>query len=269
MDEQYAFAALESSQDSTYEQLDNPSVETDATEGVSTEAEIPDESSLPHDAIYVPGRRAKRMARVRNSHSAQRLIDVNASNASFIKEGSPDDWPEAIRDVLVHWELSKNGQINTIYRLDKTSLSFTFLQEISHLVDHQDLLTLNDLVHKFYANHTPTGSGLYLLGDFRVLFDSSTPTGVSYDIWKNNQRWKVQSWKFYPMPYVHVLETTPGLRLIMDLGKRYPLTVSIMEKMLQQKLEIPPDPVGNARLFAESLVKVFKIRIRTSRTASN
>lgn len=191
MDEQYASAALESSQDSTDEQFDNPSVETDAAEGVSTEAKVPDASSLPHAAIYVPGRRAKRMARVRTSHSTQSLIDVNASDASFIREGSPDDWPEATRDVLVHWELTENGQFNTIYRLDKTSISFTFLQEILHLVDHQDLVTLNDLVHKYYANHTPTGSGLYLLGDLRVLFDSSTPTGVSYDIWKNNQRWKV------------------------------------------------------------------------------
>jgi hypothetical protein len=186
----------------------------------------------------------------------------------FIKEGSPDDWLEATRDVLVHWELSTNGHFNTISRLDKTSLSFTFLQDILHLVDYQDLLTLNDLVHKFYANHTPTGSGLYLLGDLRVLFDSSTPTGSGYDIWKNNQRWKFQSWKFYPLPYVHVLETTSRLRLIMDIGKRYPLTVSLMEKILQQQLEIPPDPVGNARLFAESLVKLFKLRIRTSRVAS-
>lgn len=70
------------------------------------------------------------------------------------------------------------------------------------------------------------------------------------------------------MPYIHVLITTTGLRLIMDLGKRYPLKVSLMEKMLQQKLEIPPDPVGNARLFAESLVKVFKQIIKTSRAAS-
>jgi hypothetical protein len=58
-------------------------VETDDAEGISTEAEVPDESSLPHDAIYVPGRRAKRMAKVSTSHSAHRLLDVNASDASF------------------------------------------------------------------------------------------------------------------------------------------------------------------------------------------
>jgi hypothetical protein len=166
--------------------LDIPSVETNAEKDISAEDVAPEEPSSPHDAMYIPGRRAKRMARVRTSHSAQRLVDVHAPDATFIKEGSPDDWLEGVRDVLVHWELSKNGQINTIYRLDKTSLSFTFLQEILHLVDHQDLLTLNELVQKYYTTHTPTGAGLYLLGDLRVLLDSSTPTGAGYDVWQNN-----------------------------------------------------------------------------------
>ena len=107
------------------------------------------------------------------------------------------------------------------------------------------------------------------MGDLRVLFDSSTPTGAGYNVWKNNQKWKVQNWKFYPLPYIHVLETTTGIRVHMLLSKRYPLTVSLMEKMLQHKLEIPPDPVGNARLFAESLVKLFKQKIRTSRAAEH
>jgi hypothetical protein len=116
MDAQYASAALETSQDSTKEQF--PSVENDDAEDISTEVEVPDESSLPHDAIYVPGRRGKRMAKVTTSHSAQSILDVHASDASFIQEGSPDDWPEATRDVLIKWELSKDGHFNTITRLD-------------------------------------------------------------------------------------------------------------------------------------------------------
>lgn len=264
LDEQYASATLENLKDSTDEHLDIPSVEKNDAEDISTEDVAPEESSIS-TAMYLPGRRAKRMARVKSSHSTQRLIDVYAPDDSFVKEGSPDEWPEGFRDILVHWEVSKNGNINTIYRYDKTTLSFTFLQEILHLVDHEDLITLNELVQKYYATHTPTGSGMYLLGDLRVLFDSSTPDGAGYDVWKNNQKWKVKSWKFYPLPYVHVLETTTGIRVLMFISKRYPLSGSLMEKMLQQKVEIPPDPIGNARLFAESLVKLFKQRIMTSR----
>ena len=76
---------------------------------------------------------------------------------------------------------------------------------------------------------------------------------------------EILSWRFYPLPYVHVLETTSGIRVIMFIDKDYPMTVPLMEKMLLHHLEIPPDPVGNAKLFAESLIRLFKTRIRVAR----
>lgn len=118
---------------------------------------------------------------------------------------------------------------------------------------------------KYYSNHTPEGAGLYLLGDLQVLMDSGSSTGTGYAVWNNNHRWKVLSWRFYPIPYVLVLETTAGLRVAMFIDQEYPLTVALMEKMLKHHLEIPPDPVGNAKLFAESLVRLFKSRIRAHR----
>lgn len=226
-----------------------------------------DEPSSPHSAIYILGRRAKRMARIKTSKPppVKRMLDLNADDASFLEEGSPEDWPEGFLNVLVRWEVSSNGHSNTIYRLDGSSMSFTFLQEILHLVDHQDLLTLYDLVTKYYANHTLEGVGLYLLGDLQVLMDSESSTGSGYVVWNNNHRWKVLSWRFYPVPYVHVLETTSGIRVAMFIDRDYPLTVTLMEKMLLHHLEIPLDLVGNARLFAESLIRLFKSRIRAAR----
>lgn len=95
--------------------------------------------------------------------------------------------------------------------------------------------------------------------------DSRSPTSTGYEVWKNNHKWKVLSWKFYPIPYVHVLETTAGLRVSMFADQDYPLSVTLMEKMLRHNLEVPPNPVGNDRLFAESLVRLFKSRIRAHR----
>ena len=59
-------------------------------------------------------------------------------------------------------------------------MKFTFLQEILHLVDKQDLVTLYNLVTTYYATHTPEGVGLYLLGDLQVPFDSQSPDGKGY-----------------------------------------------------------------------------------------
>lgn len=117
--------------------------------------------------------------------------------------------------MLVRWEVSADGKIKTIHRLDKSYMQFTFLQEILHLVDRQDLITLYDLVTKYYSTHPTEGAGFYLLGDLQVHMDSESPTSTGYPVWKNNHRWKVLSWKFYPIPYVHVLETTTGLRVSM------------------------------------------------------
>ena len=98
-----------------------------------------------------------------------------------------------------------------------------------------------------------------------MLFDSQSPNGAGFPVWKNNHKWKVCSWKFYPIPYVHVLETTAGLRVSMFLDKDYPLSVKLTEKMLRHKLEVPPNPVGNERTHAEQLIRLFKSRIRTHR----
>ena len=54
------------------------------------------ESSSPSSAIYIPARRAKRMARMKASKTphVKKELDFNADNAFFLEEGSPEDWPE-------------------------------------------------------------------------------------------------------------------------------------------------------------------------------
>ena len=59
-----------------------------------------------------------------------------------------------------------------------------------------------------------------------------------------------------------MVETTIGLRVSMFLDQDYPLSVSLMEKMLRHKLEVPPNPVGNDRTFVEQLIRLNKSRIR-------
>ena len=76
---------------------------------------------------------------------------------------------------------------------------------------------------------------------------------------------EISSWKFYPIPYVHVLETTAGLSISMVLDKDYRLSVKLMDKMLRHKLEVPPNPVGNDRTHAEQLIRLFQSRIRAHR----
>lgn len=101
--------------------LKPPLVATHDSSTATHEPELTiDEPSSPHSAIYIPGRRSKRMARMNVSTTThvKKDLDLNADDDSFLEEGSAEDWPEGSFNVLVRWEVSCNGQTNTIYRLD-------------------------------------------------------------------------------------------------------------------------------------------------------
>ena len=72
-------------------------------------------------------------------------MDLKDDDAAFILNGSSTTFPEGSYSVLTKWTLTA-GQLNTIYRIDNTSLEFTFLKDILHMVDRQDLRTLHGLV---------------------------------------------------------------------------------------------------------------------------
>nr|GEU61847.1 hypothetical protein [Tanacetum cinerariifolium] len=72
------------------------------------------------------------------------------------------------------------GDINALYRIDRSTAYFTTLREILYMVDRQDLLTLYGLVVKYYENHpvasarlisyvVPTGRVVVRTGRYVVL----------------------------------------------------------------------------------------------------
>ena len=132
-------------------------------------------------------------------------------------------------------------------------------------MDRIDLDNLYKMVVKHYSTQRASGAGLYLLGDLQVLYDSQSPDGAGFPVWKNNYKWKVTNWRFFPDPCVHVLETAGGIAVCMFYSKTYPLSVPLMEKMLEHGLSIPPDSSGNTRLLAEQLVEYIKQRILTQK----
>ncbi|GJZ86624.1 hypothetical protein Tco_0658234, partial [Tanacetum coccineum] len=68
----------------------------------------------------------------------------------------------------------------------------------------------------------------------------------------------IRSWKLFPFSGVHVLETFAGKSLYMFADTPYPLSVSLMKKMLKHKLEVEIDGVGNDMTYAVQLIKFIK-----------
>ncbi|GJS54256.1 hypothetical protein Tco_0627618 [Tanacetum coccineum] len=107
-----------------------------------------------------------------------------------------------------------------------------------------DLMTIYGRVMTFYEDKKAEGVGLVLWGDLQILMDSPEVNDGS-DFWKNQHTWSIQNWKLYSFSGVHVLETVSGLVIHMFVDKKYPLTINLIERMLDHQLEICHGTVGN------------------------
>ncbi|GJX15792.1 hypothetical protein Tco_0216624 [Tanacetum coccineum] len=184
--------------------------------------------------------------------------------ASDADSASDDDTPVNLYAV-VDWELLPTGlgSINAFYRLDNSRKYFTSLREILHLVTRADLMTIYGRVMSFYQDTKAEGVGLVLWGDLKVLMDSPEVNDGS-DVWKNQHTWNIQSWKLYSFSGIHVLETVSGLVLHMFVDKKYPLSVNLIEMMLDHQLEICHGSVGNELTIAVQLIAFLKKQISNS-----
>ncbi|GJY74563.1 hypothetical protein Tco_0478994, partial [Tanacetum coccineum] len=199
-------------------------------------------------------------------------VDLNAPDESFIQVLTNDDSDDSADNtdplfwhIFAAWEVIPTGlgDVNALYFTDKTSKYFTHLREILHLIDRQDLSKLYGMVVKHYEVNPLAGNGLILWGDLHVLFESTTG-GSSGEVWDDQQEWVIHSWKLFPFSGVHVLETFSGKILYMFADTPYPLSVSLMKKMLKHKLEVEVDGVGNDMTYAVQLIKFIKNQLASS-----
>ena len=83
------------------------------------------------------------------------------------------------------------GHAYTIIRADGSSKHFTYLSEILHMVDRQDVIHLYGMVTEHFKTHESKGFGLFLLGDLHVLNDSSYASGKGFHVWGDKRSRKI------------------------------------------------------------------------------
>ncbi|GKD21016.1 hypothetical protein Tco_1222719, partial [Tanacetum coccineum] len=254
-------------------------VEVPSQKATIEDVEVPSNfaSTAQHTASSLKkvGTKKKRLGR-KGVHTSQSTIPIEEGDpdaehklcikyASDADSASDDDTPVNFYAV-VDWELLPTGlgSINAFYRKDNSRKCFTSLREILHLVTRADLMTIYGRVMTFYQDKKAAGVGLVLWGDLKVLMDSLEVNDGS-DVWKNQHTWRIQSWKLYSFSGVHVLETVSGLVLHMFVDKKYPLSVNLIERMLDHQLEICYVTVGNELTTAVQLIAFLKKQISDSR----
>ncbi|GJZ66906.1 hypothetical protein Tco_0630146 [Tanacetum coccineum] len=227
-----------------------PSVEVPSQTAPIEDVEVPSTTAYTAQNIGSSpkkvGTRKKRLGRkgVHPSHSTIPIEDgdpeaehkICIKYASDVDYTSDDDTPVNFFAV-VDWELLPTGlgAINVFYRKNNSRKCFTSLREILHLVTRADLMTIYGRVTTFYQDKQAEGVGLVLWGDLKVLIDSPGVNDVD------------------------------GLVLHMFVDKKYPLSVNLIERMLEHQLEICQDTVGNELTTAVQLIAFLKKQIPDSR----
>ncbi|GJZ11915.1 hypothetical protein Tco_0546674 [Tanacetum coccineum] len=184
------------------------------------------------------GTKKKRLGR-KGVHTSQSTIpikegDPEAEHKVCIKyasdaDSASDDDTLVNLYAVVDWELLPTGlgSINAFYRLNNSCKYFTSLREILHLVTRADLMTIYGCMMTFYQDKQAEG--------------------------------------LYSFSGVHVLETVSGLVLHMFVDKKYPLSVNLIERMLDHQLEICHGTVGNELTTAVQLIAFLKKQISDSK----
>ncbi|GJY83957.1 hypothetical protein Tco_0497333 [Tanacetum coccineum] len=254
-----------------------PAASHQSSAGVTTNVHQSLLSSGPRTRSHSSAAGIKTYSTRRKSLATRKMssseVDLTAPDNSFIQVLSNDDSDDSDDDsdplffwhVFAAWEVVPTGlgDVNALYFTDKSSKYFTHLREILHLLDRQDLSKLYGMVVKHYEVNPLAGTGLILWGDLHVLFESTTG-GSSVEVWNDQQEWVIRSWKLFPFSGVHVLETFTGKILYMFADTPYPLSASLMKKMLKHKLEVEIDGVGNDMTYAVQLIKFIKNQLASS-----
>nr|GEW26213.1 hypothetical protein [Tanacetum cinerariifolium] len=127
----------------------------------STEAPIPSVPKVPQSPVVSSpkssGTKRKPLDKTRLTKPKSKLIELDsaADDQTFIKvvsnKDSEDEAPSHW-SALVGWEVIPTplGDINALYRIDRSTKNFITLRQILHMVNRQDLVKLYGLVVKYY-----------------------------------------------------------------------------------------------------------------------
>nr|GEY47427.1 putative ribonuclease H-like domain-containing protein [Tanacetum cinerariifolium] len=183
-------------------------------------------------------------SRTHRKHLAKKRVTpiVDIVDDALIKFDSASDSDD---DPLPYapyagWEIvpSPLGSIHAYHDMEGHTRHFTSLHELLHMVEKNDLRRLLGVVDNLYQREEPDTFSLLLWGELHVLFQSLDDEDAR-DFWRNQDGWRIHSWRLYPRAQVYVLETVDGRVIYMFVDVSYPLSATTLQRMLKHGLEVP------------------------------
>nr|GEU90001.1 hypothetical protein [Tanacetum cinerariifolium] len=103
------------------------------------------------------------------------------------------------------------GSIHAYYDMEEHTKHFTSLCELLHMMEKNDL---------------------------RQLLGDSLADEDAHAVWRDQESWRIRSWRLYPHPHVYVLETMDGRVIYMFVDVSYTLSEATLERILRHGLEV-------------------------------
>nr|GEX22979.1 hypothetical protein [Tanacetum cinerariifolium] len=169
----------------------------------------------------------------RHKHIAKKWVTpiVDMADAAMIKfdnDSDSDDDPLPYAPYAsCEMVPSPLGSVNAYSDMVGHTKYFTTLRELLHMVEKTDLQKLLGAVDNLYQREDPDT--------------------------RNQDSWRIRSWRLYPRAQVHILETVDGRVIYMFVDVSYPLSAATLERMLKHGLEVPKLLVRGDLTMAEQL----------------
>nr|GEV03242.1 hypothetical protein [Tanacetum cinerariifolium] len=194
------------------------------------------------------GSRKKRAACSSSKHKSPKKQKVNDQES---KDSDKEHRKYCESQVLGTNEVG-DVHVYKLTRLDGSYRHLLTFSRILEVLDRQDVLDLNKIIMERFPANDPKGYDLILWRDLKTLVESSEDD----KIWRNQQDWRLLSWKLYETCGVHTLMVDDSLvSSNMFVEKRYPLTKEILENMLSSRLEAETESTS-----ALDLIKFIKLQ---------
>ncbi|GJT20722.1 hypothetical protein Tco_0890659 [Tanacetum coccineum] len=153
------------------------------------------------------------------------------------EEVTIDAIPLAVKSPrIVDWKIHKEEN-KSYYQIIRADGKYQMYMIFSHTLksfDKEDLETLYKLVKaKYKSTRLVEDLDLVLWNDLKSMFEPH----VEDIVWRNQQDYKVLSWKLHDSCGVHFLRMQ-HVQIYMLVEKRYPLTPPTITDMLNKKLQV-------------------------------
>ncbi|GJW02655.1 hypothetical protein Tco_1561511 [Tanacetum coccineum] len=152
------------------------------------------------------------------------------------EEVTIDAIPLAVKSPrIVDWKIHKEGKKSyyQIIRVDGKSQMYKIFSHMLKSFNKEDLETLYKLVKaKYKSTRLVEDLDLVLWNDLKTMFEPH----VEDRVWRNQQDYKVLSWKLYDSCGVHFMRMQ-HVQVYMLVEKRYPLTPPTITNIMNMKLQ--------------------------------